>query len=94
MLGLLARAGLYRVQKDWEHAHRDLQEAMARAKRSGMALHQADAHLEYARLYLAQGQPEKARPHLATAKKMIADLGYGRRRQDVLDLEAQLRRTS
>ena len=93
VLGLLARAGLYRLQENWERAHRDLQEAMARAKRSGMALLQTDAHLEYARLFLAQGQPEKARPHLATAKKMIADLGYGHRRQDVLDLEAQLRRT-
>jgi len=93
MAGLLTRAGLYRVLKDWPHAHRDLQEAMARAIRSGMALCQADAHLEYAHLYLAQDQPEKARPYLATAKKMIADLGYGRRRQDVLDLEAQLHRT-
>ncbi|MFI5331906.1 MAG: TIR domain-containing protein [Desulfobaccales bacterium] len=93
VLGLLARAGLYRVQNDWPRAHRDLHESMARAKRSGMALHQADAHLEYTRLYLAQSQPEKARPHLTTAKKMIAEIGYGLRHQDVLDLEAQLRRT-
>lgn len=58
-----------------------------------MPLCQTDTHLEYARLYLAQGQPEKARPHLTTAKKMVADLGYGRRHQDILDLEAQLCRT-
>lgn len=93
VLALLARVWLYRVQENWEHAHRDLQEAMARAKRSSMALLQTDAHLEYVRLCLAQGQPEKARPHLTTAKKMVADLGYGRRHQDLLDLEAQLRRT-
>lgn len=93
VLALLARSRLYRIQEDWKRAQQDLQEAMARGKRSGMALLQTDAHLEYARLYLAQDQPEKARPHLATAKKMIADMGYGRRRQDVLDLEAQLRRT-
>lgn len=91
--GLLSRAGLYREKKDWERAHRDLQEAIARTKRSGMALLQTDSHLEYARFYLAQGHPEKARPHLATAKKTIADLGYGLRHQDFLDLEAQLRRT-
>jgi tetratricopeptide (TPR) repeat protein len=93
VLTLLAWTGLYRVQSYWERAHQVLHEAMARAKRSGMALLQTDVHLEYARLYLAQGQPEKARPHLTTAEKMITDLGYGRRRQDVLDLEAQLRRT-
>ena len=81
------------MQKEWVWAHRDLKEAMARAKRSGMALLHIDAHLEYARFYLAQDQPEKARSHFATAKKMIAEIGYGRRRQDVLDLEAQLRRT-
>jgi tetratricopeptide (TPR) repeat protein len=91
--GLLACGRLNWARRNWERAHLDLQEAMARAKRSGMALLQTDAHLEYARLFLAQGQPEKARPHLATAKEMVAALGYGRRRQDVLDLEAQLRRT-
>ena len=94
VLGLLARADMYQMQKDWDHAHRDLKEAMARAKRAGMALYQADAHLEYVRFYLAQGQPDKARPHLAIAKKMVAEIGYGRRHQDILDLEAQLRRTS
>jgi tetratricopeptide (TPR) repeat protein len=93
VFALLSKGWLYRLEEDWNRAHRDLQEAMSRAKRSGMALLQTDAHLEYARLYLAQDQPEKARPHLATAKKMIAEIGYGRRRQDVLDLEAQLRRT-
>jgi tetratricopeptide (TPR) repeat protein len=90
---LLVLSELHRLKEDWERAYRDLQEAMTRAKRSGMALFQTDAHLEYARLYLAQGQREKAASHLATAKKMITDMGYGRRRQDVLDLEAQLRRT-
>jgi hypothetical protein len=59
-----------------------------------MALLQIEAHMEYTRLYLALGHPEKARPQLATAKKMIGDLGYGRRNQDVLELEAKLRRTS
>jgi tetratricopeptide (TPR) repeat protein len=90
---LLSRAELYRVQKDWDHANQDLQEAMARAKRSSMAPLQTDAYLEYARLYLAQGKPQKARSHLDITKRMIAEIGYGRRRQDVLDLEAQLRRT-
>ena len=92
-LRFLARGGLYRVQKGLGAGPPGSAGSHGPGHRSGMALHQADAHLEYARLHLAQGQPEKARPHLATAKKMITDLGYGRRRQDVLDLEAQLRRT-
>lgn len=93
VLGLLARAGLYRVREDCPHAHRDLQEAMARAKRGGMALCQADAHLEYARLYIAQGQPEEARSHFTTARQIITDISYHRRDQEVMDLKSQLRRT-
>lgn len=89
--GLLTRAGLYRVLKDWPHAHKNLQESMARANRSGMALHQADAHLEYARLYLAQENKEKAQENFNIGKKMVTDIGYYRRRQDILVLEAQLR---
>ncbi|MHB9075231.1 MAG: TIR domain-containing protein [Desulfobaccales bacterium] len=88
--GLLVRAGLYRVLQDWPHAHCDLQEAMARATRGGMALHQADAHLEYARLQLAQGDTGPARQHLTTAKQMITAMGYHRRDQEVQDLETQL----
>ena len=53
--GLLARADLYRVRGDHDTAPRDLEEAMSIAERGGMGLHRADAHLEYARLYLALG---------------------------------------
>ena len=52
--GLLARAELHRVTGALEKAARDLDEAFSIATRGGMRLHEADCHLEYVRLYLAQ----------------------------------------
>ncbi|MCJ7623674.1 MAG: tetratricopeptide repeat protein, partial [Anaerolineaceae bacterium] len=88
--GLLARAELYRVQGEFEKAQSDLDEAMTIAKRGEMGLHQADCHLEYARLYLAMGENEKAQEHLATAKEMIGKMGYHRRDGEVEELEGML----
>jgi len=88
--GLLARAELYRVQGAFEKAQRDLHEAMTIAERGEMGLHQADCHLEYARLYLAMGDKEEAREHLATAREMIGKMGYHRRDGEVEELEAML----
>jgi tetratricopeptide (TPR) repeat protein len=89
-LGLLAMAELHRVQSEFEGAQRDIEEAMTIAERGEMGLHQADCHLEYARLYLAIGDKEKAREHLAIAKKMIKQMGYHRRDNEVEELEAVL----
>ncbi len=88
--GLLARAALHRLNGDFERAWRDLDEALTIAERSGMGLHQADAHLEYARLHLAEGDEAAARESLATAKTMIAEMGYHRRDDEVATLEDQL----
>ena len=87
--GLLARAELYRVQGAFEKAQHDLDE-MTIAKRGEMELHQADCHLEYARLCLAMGNNEKAREHLATVKEMIGRMGYHRRDEEIKELEARL----
>jgi hypothetical protein len=89
-LGLLARAGLRRVMGDMAGAKRDLEEATDIADRGGMRLHQADCHLEAARLSLAQGQPDAARARLAEAKALIEDTGYHRRDGEVAELEAAL----
>jgi tetratricopeptide (TPR) repeat protein len=89
--GLLARAGLRRVTADFERARRDLDEALLIATRGGMRLHQADCHLEYARLCLATGDAAGAREHCAVASRMVAELGYGRRDGEVRELEAALR---
>jgi len=85
--GLLARAELRRVMGDVAGAQADLEEALSIATRGGMRLHQADCHLEYARLHLACGEKEKARQSLAQAKDMIQDMGYHRRDGEVAELE-------
>ena len=55
-----------------------------------MRLHEADCHLEYARLFLAMGDAAQAREHFAVAKRMVAEMGYGRRDGEVAALEAEL----
>ena len=90
--GLLARAELHRVRRDFDRAQRDLDEAMTIATRGGMGLHEGDCHLEYARLYLAMGEKEKARESLGKAKGMIEEMGYGRRRKDVEEIEEEIER--
>ena len=90
--GLLARAELRRVTGDLDQAWADLNEALSIATRGGMCLHQADCHLEYARLHLAYGElaygeKEKARQSLAQAKAMIQEMGYHRRDGEVAELE-------
>ena len=85
--GLLARAGLDRVRGAFVPAERDLAEAMEIATRGQMRLYEADAHIEYARLYFAMGDAAKARDHLATAKEMVADMAYLRRAPEIEELE-------
>jgi tetratricopeptide (TPR) repeat protein len=89
-LGLLARAELRRVMGSLDRARADLEEALSIATRGGMRLHEADCHLEYARLHLACGEEEKARQSLAKAKEMIEDMGYHRRDGEVAELEEML----
>lgn len=81
--GILARAECYRVTNDFEHAHHDLREVMTIATRGEMRLHEADCHLQYARLYLAEGDQGKAREELVKAEAMINDMGYRRRDPEV-----------
>ena len=89
--GLLARAELRRTMKEYEKAGGDLDEAYTIATRGGMRLHEADCHLEYARLYLAMDEKEKAREHWKKAKDMVNELGYHRRNEDVKELEKTLK---
>ena len=87
---LLARVALHRERRHFEPAQRDLDEAMAIAERGGMGLHRADAHLGYARLYLARGDEPEARERLATATEMIGRMGYHRCDREVVELEELL----
>lgn len=88
--GLLARAELWQMKREFKRAQADLDEAMRIATRSSMRLYEADCHLECARLHLAQGEKDKAREHWATAKGMIEKLGYHRRDKDVAVIAEQL----
>ena len=88
--GLLARAALRRVTGDTDRARADLEEAASIAEWGGMRLHQADCHLEYTRLHLAEGKVDQARASLATAKAMVEEMGYGRRDGEVEALENAL----
>jgi tetratricopeptide (TPR) repeat protein len=86
--GLLARAALLRETRDFPAARRDLEEATRIARRSEMRLFQCDAHLEFARLALAAGDKDKVREHLAEARRLVEETGYGRRRPEVAELAA------
>ncbi len=87
---LLARAELWRCMGDGGKARRDLDEALTIATRGGMRLFEADAHLEYARLHLAEGDSADAREHFAKAKAIVADTGYRRRAKEVAELQKRL----
>lgn len=77
--GLLARAAYFRIIEQHDGARRDLDQAMRIATRSAMRLHECDAHLELARLALAQEHCEIARTHLARAEALVVAIGYHRR---------------
>ena len=89
-LGLLARAELQILKREFGYARADLDETLSIAVRSSIRLHQADCHLGYARLYLMQGEREKARESWAKAKEMIERMGYHRRDKDVEGIGRQL----
>ena len=91
--GLLARAALHRIKGEYERAQRDVGDAITIAERGEMRLHQADAHLEYARLYVAMGEKPKAREHWVKAKEMVGEMGYHRRDKEVAALGEQLERS-
>ncbi|HYG81464.1 MAG TPA: hypothetical protein VD861_13795, partial [Pyrinomonadaceae bacterium] len=88
--GLLARAELHLLKGDFIRARADLDEALSIAVRGTMGLHQADCHLGYARLFMAQGEKDKARESWAKAKDMIERMGYGRRKKDVEEIGREL----
>jgi hypothetical protein len=88
--GFFARAALYRVVGNYDMARRDIDDALDIATRGQMRLHQADCHLEYARLHLRMGDKDNARQRLAVARTIIEATGYHRRDREVADLDAQL----
>ncbi|HEX3529664.1 MAG TPA: tetratricopeptide repeat protein [Thermoanaerobaculia bacterium] len=88
--GLLARAALRRFRSDFTGAAADLTEALEIAERGSMLLHECDAHLEWARLCRDQGDVAAARRHVARARVLVKETGYGRREREVGWLEREL----
>ena len=91
--GLLARAELYLFTGDLADARADLNEAMDIATRDPagpMKLFVTDCHLGYARLALAEQQPDVARDHLAKARALIEETGYHRRDDELAELEGRV----
>ncbi len=85
--GLLARVALRRHLRDWLGAEADLFEALEIAERGLMRLHECDAHLEWARLCRDRGNRDGLQQHLARARKLVEETGYGRRRKELESLE-------
>ncbi|MEM9555124.1 MAG: hypothetical protein AAGC60_12790 [Acidobacteriota bacterium] len=81
--GLFTRAWLRAAQDRPDDARRDLDEAEEIARRGPMPLYLADIHLYRARLF-------DDRDALAEARRLVEKHGYGRRREELEDLEARL----
>jgi len=79
--GLLTRAWLRSTQGRPEDARADLDEAQEIAERGPMPLYLAEVHLYRARLF-------HDRAALAEARRLVDQHGYGRRREELEDLEA------
>jgi tetratricopeptide (TPR) repeat protein len=88
--GLLARAALRRFRSDFSGAAADLTEALEIAERGPMRLHECNAHLEWARLCRDQGDLAAARLHVARARELVNETGYGRREREVGWLEGAI----
>ncbi|MCP4156247.1 MAG: hypothetical protein GY757_51515 [bacterium] len=86
--GLLARAAVFREQGEYDIARKDLEEIREITQRGNMNIYLADYHLESSRLLLAENKGEEAREHLDIAGKMIDDMGYHRRDNELKELVA------
>jgi tetratricopeptide (TPR) repeat protein len=88
--GLLARSALRRLQGELPGAEADLSEALEIAERGSMRLFECDAHLEWARLCRQRGERDGLAQHVARARKLVDETGYGRREREVRWLEGLL----
>jgi hypothetical protein len=79
--GLLTAALYHFVRGETAAARTALAQAQEIAERGPMSLYLADIHLHRARLF-------RDRAELARAAKLIRDLGYGRRYDELADAEA------
>jgi len=89
--GLLARAALGRIGNDLPSAWKDLDAVQTLARRHGLRLFEADLALEQTRCHLAASDCASARTTLEHARKLITEMGYGRRLPELSALDAELK---
>lgn len=89
-LGLLSRGDYFLFTGDLTSARTDLEEALDIGTRCAMRLDEADAHLGLALLHLTSNAPNEAHSHLALARRLVTETGYGRRQPELDELSAQL----
>jgi tetratricopeptide (TPR) repeat protein len=87
---LLAKAALFRFQKKFPEALMQVEDAMLTSANHEMRLQEADCHLECARIYQATGDLQLASENYLRAKRIIGEVGYGRRAKELADLSAFL----
>jgi tetratricopeptide (TPR) repeat protein len=91
---LLASAALYRLQGNLTRAQQAVDEVLDIAQGSAMDFYQADAYLEQACISLAAYQAARHVDHHRHAEvslhTLIDQMGYYRRRRQVVELEAML----
>ncbi|HRI54708.1 MAG TPA: hypothetical protein PLW65_31440, partial [Pseudomonadota bacterium] len=87
---LIHRAAFFRIVRDFPAATCDLDEALRIATRGRMLLLEADAHLEHARLLLAQKFDKDARAALDRAQALIIQTGYVRCAPEAVAVAKQL----
>lgn len=87
---LLTCTSLRRYQKQFSEAHQRLKEVLDIANPNSMRLHIVDCHIEYVKLYLAEGKRKEAMEHFEEAKTMIQEMGYHRRDKELNELKARL----
>jgi tetratricopeptide (TPR) repeat protein len=85
--GLLSLATLLRFRGDLPGAEANLSDALEIAERGPMRLHECDAHLEWARLCRQRGDRDGQQEHVARARRLVEETGYGRRGREVRWLE-------
>ncbi len=88
--GLLNRAILHQVKKEFAMAWADLEEVREIAERGGMKIHLANCRLEAARLHLAREQYRDARENLRKVETMVEEMGYHRRDGEIKELKEKL----
>jgi tetratricopeptide (TPR) repeat protein len=88
--GWLARGEIALANGELKIAKASFETATSVAERGDMKLRRVDCLLDFARLYLALGDPDSASANLKSAAKLIQETKYFLRTSDLRDLERRI----